>query len=54
MGDPQPVEHIGHQGLEPHVLNARHTFGFLEIGGGGVPFGVPFAGVVDQELRDFA
>jgi hypothetical protein len=30
--DAQPVQHVGHQLLEAHVLHAGHAFGALEVG----------------------
>ncbi len=52
--DPEPMEHIGHQLLEAHVLHARHAFGAGEIRLGAVAAGLALARVVDQELGDFA
>src|SRR5689334_21763443 len=52
--DAQPMQHVGHQLLEAHVLQAGDAFGALEISRGAVAALLPFAGVVDQELGHFA
>src|SRR3984893_13864291 len=50
----EPVENVGHQLLKAHVLHAGDAFGATEIAVGGVAAGLPFAGVVDEELGDLA
>lgn len=31
LGDPEPVEDVRHEGLEPHVLDAGNVFGPFEV-----------------------
>ena len=54
MRDAEPVQHVGHQLLEAHVLHAGDAFGAGEVLGGGVAALLALAGVVDQELRHLA
>ena len=51
--DAQPVQHVGHQLLEAHVLHPRHALGAQEVFVGAVTAELAFARVVDQELGDF-
>src|SRR5258708_4693080 len=53
-GDAEPVQHVGHQLLEAHVLHAGDAFGALEIGRGAVAAVLALARVVDEELGDLA
>ena len=48
------MEHVGHQLLEAHVLNAGDAFGTGEVARRGVATLLALARVVDQELGDFA
>ena len=52
--DAEPVEHVGHQLLEAHVLHAGDAFGAAEIGVGAVAALLAFPGVVDEELGHLA
>ena len=54
LADAQPVQHVGHQLLEAHVLHAGHAFGAGEVLVGGVAAHLALAGVVDQELGHLA
>ena len=51
---PEPVEDVGHELLEAHVLDAGHAFGALEIRRRAIAADLPLARVVDQELRHLA
>jgi hypothetical protein len=52
--DAQPVEDVGHQLLEAHVLHAGHALGAREILVGRVAAHLALARVVDQELGHLA
>ena len=52
--DAEPVQHVGHQLLEAHVLHAGDAFGALEVGGRLVAALLALARVVDQELGHLA
>ena len=51
---PEPVEQVGHQLLEAHVLHPRHALGAIEVLRRRIAAGLPLARVVDQELGDLA
>src|SRR5439155_24124942 len=53
-GDAEPMEDIGHQLLEAHVLDAGDALGTAEISVGGVTAGLALARVVDEEFGDLA
>src|SRR5215469_14957580 len=48
--DAEPMEDVGHQLLESHVLHAGDTFGAAEIGVGPVTARLALARVVDEEF----
>src|SRR6202040_2696012 len=50
----EPVDHVGHELLEPRVLDAGDAFRALEIRRCGIAPGLPLARIVDQELGDLA
>ena len=50
----EPMNDVGHQLLEPGVLNAGDAFGPFEIGARRIAAFLAFAGVVDQKLGDLA
>src|SRR5438270_4327383 len=52
--DAEPVEDIRHQLLKPHVLHPGDAFGAAEISVRAVAAQLALAGVVDEELGDFA
>src|SRR5690606_33409808 len=52
--DAEPVQHVGHQFLEAHILHAGDAFRALEIGLGPVAALLPLARVVDEELGHLA
>ena len=54
LRDAQPVQHVGHQLLEAHVLHAGHALGAGEVLVGGVAAHLALARVVDQELGHLA
>ena len=54
LADAQPVQHVGHQLLEAHVLHAGHAFGAGEVLVGRVAALLALARVVDQELGHLA
>ena len=50
----EPVQHVRHQLLEAHVLDAGDALGALEVGRGAVAARLALARVVDQELGHLA
>mmetsp|Transcript_15028 Transcript_15028/g.35429 ORF Transcript_15028/g.35429 Transcript_15028/m.35429 type:complete len:298 (-) Transcript_15028:633-1526(-) len=54
LSDAQPVQRVGHQLLESHVFNARHTRGAMEVGLRPVSPLLPLPGVVHKELGHLA
>src|SRR5688572_12829399 len=54
LADAEPVQHVGHQFLEAHVLHAGDAFGAQEVLVGAVAAELALACVVDQELGHFA
>src|ERR1700733_6366810 len=52
--DAEPVEHVGHQLLEAHVLHPGDAFGAAEISVGAVAADLPLTRVVDEEFGDLA
>src|SRR5262245_7676262 len=52
--DAEPMQHVRHQLLKPHVAHAGDAFGALEIAGRSVAALLALARVVDQELGDLA
>ena len=52
--DPEPVQHVGHELLETHVLDAGHAFGALEIGLRPISARLALARVVDEKLGHLA
>src|SRR5215813_5271806 len=53
-GNAEPMQHVRHQLLKPHVAHAGDAFGALEIAGWAVAALLALARVVDQELGDLA
>ena len=54
LADAQPVQHVGHQLLEAHVLHAGHALGAREVLLGAVAALLALARVVDEELGHLA
>ena len=52
--DAQPVQNVGHELLEAHVLHAGDALGAREVLLGAVATVLPLAGVVDEELGHLA
>src|SRR5438132_757759 len=52
--NPEPMKNVRYQLLKAHVLYAGDAFGPTEIGVGRVAAWLSLAGVVDEELGDFA
>lgn len=52
LGDPEPVEYVGHEALKPHVLDTCNVLSPLKVLGRRVAR--PLASVVDEVLGDLS